>query len=135
VLSEQAFARWVEPQVTLAGNGLGLVIMESRPHGVRLIGHGGDLSYFHSEVLVSPEHGFGVFVAQNSLGNGARMLRQVLVPALAERYFATKPREWQRTAAAGHAREVAGTHITLRRSDHSLMRVLGLLAQTRERTG
>lgn len=131
VLSHDAFARWLEPQVTVAGNALGLAIMESRPHGVRLLGHGGDLSYFHSELAVSPEHGFGVFVAQNSLGNGGRLLRQALVPALVKRYFAERRREHAVAIEPGHAHEVAGTYMTTRRSDRSLMRVLGLLSQTR----
>jgi CubicO group peptidase (beta-lactamase class C family) len=131
VLSPEGFARWVEPQVTIAGNALGLAIMESRPHGVRLFGHGGDLSHFHSELAVSPEHGLGVFVAQNSLGNGGRLLRQALVPALVKRYFAERRREQPKAIEPGHAHEVAGSYMTTRRSDHSLTRVLGLLGQTR----
>jgi len=129
VISEEGFARWIAPQVQLAGNGLGLAIYESHPHGVRTIGHGGDLSYFHSELHALPEHGFGVFVAQNSMGNGGRLLRSVLVPALMKRYFAEPGRDAEQSADAGHAAEVAGAYMTNRRSDASWLRLQGLLDQ------
>jgi CubicO group peptidase (beta-lactamase class C family) len=129
VISEETFARWIEPQVRLAGNGLGLTIYEMHPHGVRTIGHGGDLSYFHSELHALPEHGFGVFVAQNSLGNGGRLLRNVLVPALLSRYFADPARAQQPALSPSHAVEVAGPYMTMRRSDASWLRALGLMDQ------
>jgi len=131
VISEQGFARWIEPQLRVAGNALGLTIYETHPHGVRTLGHGGDLSYFHSELHALPEHGFGLFVAQNSLGNGRRLLRSVLVPALLKRYFAEPDREAPSAAAAGHAAEVAGAYMTNRRSDASWLRLQGLLDQVR----
>jgi len=143
VLSAESFAAWIAPQVEVAGNGLGLTIYEAHPHGVRTIGHGGDLSYFHSELHALPEHGFGVFVSQNSLGNGGRLLRAVLVPALIKRYFAEQGREPSRqgrdssqpgrekarTREPGHAAEVAGAYMTNRRSDASWLRLQGLLDQ------
>ncbi len=90
-------------------------------------GHGGDTAYFHSLLAVSPELGFGVFVSQNSLGNGGSALREVLVPALAKRYFAR-----ERPAPAEASARIAdalGRYMVSRRSDHSVMRVLGLMAQ------
>jgi len=130
VLSEESFAQWVAPQVKVGGNGMGLGIYESRPLGVRTIGHGGDLSHFHSELHAIPELGFGVFVAQNSLGKSPRLLRDVLVPALAKRYFADPGRPAAAAIVPGHAAEVVGAYMTTRRSDASWMRLQGLLAQT-----
>jgi hypothetical protein len=129
VLSPESFARWIEPQLDVAGNGLGLTIHESRPYGVRTIGHGGDLSHFHSELHAMPEHGFGVFVSQNSLGKSPRLLRSVLVPALVKRYLAEPRREQPSAIAPGHAAEVAGAYMTTRRSDASWMRLQGLFVQ------
>ncbi len=129
VISEEGFARWIAPQVLIAGNGLGLAIYESHPHGVRTIGHGGDLSHFHSELHAMPEHGFGVFVSQNSLGKSPRLLRSVLVPALVKRYLAQPSLEQPKMIAPGHAAEVAGAYMTTRRSDASWMRIQGLLVQ------
>ncbi|MFI5321340.1 MAG: serine hydrolase domain-containing protein [Myxococcota bacterium] len=129
VLSPESFARWTQPQVVIAGNALGLTIYESHPHGVRTLGHGGDLSYFHSELHALPERGFGVFVAQNSLGKSPRLLRAVLVPALVKRYFAETRREQPQAVTPGHAREVVGNYMTTRRSDASWMRLQGLVGQ------
>ncbi len=129
VLSSESFARWIEPQVEIAGNGLGLTIYESRPYGVRTLGHGGDLSHFHSELHAMPEHGFGVFVAQNSVGTNRRLLRGVLVPALVKRYLAEPRGDPAKALAPGHAAEVVGAYMTTRRSDASWMRLQGLLDQ------
>ncbi len=129
VLSSESFAHWIAPQVVVAGNGLGLAIYESHIHGVRTLGHGGDLSHFHSELHVMPEHGFAVFVAQNSLGTSPRLLRSVLVPALVKRYFAEPRSEPAPALASGRAAEVVGAYMTTRRSDASWMRLQGLLDQ------
>jgi hypothetical protein len=133
VISPEGFAHWTAPQVEIAGNALGLTIYEAHEHGVRSIGHGGDLSHFHSELHAMPEHGFGVFVAQNSVGKSARLLRGVLVPALVKRYLATprleQPIAFEKTPAAA----LTGSYMTTRLSDASWLRIQGLLVQTRLR--
>jgi CubicO group peptidase (beta-lactamase class C family) len=129
VLSPQGFARWVEPQVSIAGNGLGLAIYEAHLHGVRSIGHGGDLSYFHSDLHAMPEHGFGVFVSQNSTGKSPRSLRGVLVPALIKRHLAREGRGEAMAFAPTPPGELVGSYMTTRRSDRSWMRLQGLLDQ------
>ena len=35
-------------------------------NGVRFVGHGGDTIAFHSELLINPETGFGMFVSFNT---------------------------------------------------------------------
>jgi CubicO group peptidase (beta-lactamase class C family) len=130
VISREGFARWTEPQVVVAGNGLGLAIYEAHLHGVRSIGHDGDLSHFHSALHAMPEHAFGVFVAQNSLGKSERMLRDVLVPALVKRYLAEPQREPAAAFAPTPAEALTGSFMTTRRSDASWIRLQGLLAQT-----
>ena len=130
VISPEGFAQWTQAQVDVAGNALGLAIYEAHLYGVRSIGHGGDLSHFHSELHAMPAHGFGVFVAQNSLGKGDRLLRGVLVPALVKRYLA-EPRpepavKFERTPPS----ELAGAYMSRRRSDWSWTRIVGLLDQT-----
>jgi CubicO group peptidase (beta-lactamase class C family) len=129
VLSPESFERWIAPQVDVAGNGMGLTIYEAHPHGVRTLGHGGDLSHFHSELHAMPEHGFGVFVAQNSLGKSPRLLRSVLVPALVKRYLAEPDREPVKAIDPGHAAEVVGAYMTTRRSDRTWLRLQALLDQ------
>jgi CubicO group peptidase (beta-lactamase class C family) len=130
VISPDGFARWTEPQVRVAGNALGLAIYEAHLHGVRSIGHGGDLSYFHSELHAMPEHAFGVFVAQNSLGKSDRLLPAVLVPALVRRYLAAPRREQPPAFARTPPESLTGSFMTTRRSDRSWLRLQGLLLQT-----
>jgi CubicO group peptidase (beta-lactamase class C family) len=136
ILAPESFARMLEPQVAVAENALGLTIYEQHPYGVRLLGHSGDLAYFHAQLAFSPEHRFGVFVAQNSAGNGP-LLSSVLIPALAKRYFA-EPREpavGSPAAQPGAASDVSGTYMVSRRSDATLMRTLGLVGQIRVQRG
>lgn len=135
ILTHESFARMLEPQVTVAGNALGLVIYEQHPYGVRLLGHSGDLVYFHSQLAFSPEHGFGVFVAQNSAGNGP-LLGDILIPALAKRYFSDPERTRESQAVPrGELGDVSGVYMVSRRSDDTLLRTLGLAGQIRVRTG
>jgi CubicO group peptidase (beta-lactamase class C family) len=129
VLSPAGFAQWTAPQVDVAGNGFGLGIYETHLHGVRSIGHGGDLSHFHGDLHAMPEHGFGVYVAQNSLGKGERLLRSVLVPALVKRYLA-QPRGEPPAFEPTPASALTGAFMTTRRSDASWLRILGLVDQT-----
>jgi hypothetical protein len=96
---------------------------------VRSIGHGGDLSYFHSELHAFPEHRFGVFVSQNSLGTSPRLLRAVLIPALVKRYLADEERKPPPAFARTPAAVLTGSYMTTRRSDRSWLRLQGLLAQ------
>ena len=57
---------------------------EMEAHGVRGIGHGGDTSLFHSELLLLPEHNVGLFVSYGSSG----LPGYDLLPAFIGRYFA-----------------------------------------------
>jgi CubicO group peptidase (beta-lactamase class C family) len=57
---------------------------EMEAHGVRGIGHGGDTMYFHSELLLLPEHNVGLFVCYGSSG----LPGYDLLPAFIGRYFA-----------------------------------------------
>jgi CubicO group peptidase (beta-lactamase class C family) len=54
-------------------------------NGQRGIAHGGDLLYFHSDLLLLPEHDFGVFVSFNSESGSAA--RDEILPLLLDRYF------------------------------------------------
>jgi CubicO group peptidase (beta-lactamase class C family) len=43
---------------------------EQTSHGVHLIGHGGDTQWFHSDLTLAPEQGWGIFVSYNSAPGG-----------------------------------------------------------------
>jgi len=59
-------------------------------NGRRAIAHGGDIAYFHSELLLLPEENVGIFVSFNS-DSGSRA-RDQIVPLFLDRYFPA-PRE------------------------------------------
>src|SRR5207244_4768432 len=51
-----------------AVNGMALGFYEENRNGLRIIGHGGDLNYFHSDVHLFPDAGMGFFVFCDSEG-------------------------------------------------------------------
>jgi hypothetical protein len=61
-------------------------IIESNPLGVRMIGHGGDTMYFHTQLALFPEHDLGLFVSYNSQ-RGAEA-RRAFISQFVKRYFA-----------------------------------------------
>src|SRR5881275_677037 len=49
-------------------NGLGITFMEYSMNGQRIIGHGGDTLWFHSDMVLVPEAHLGYFISYNSAG-------------------------------------------------------------------
>ena len=87
--------------------GMAYGFYESEVHGQRVIGHGGDTIFFHTDLALIPEQDVGLFVSY--VANGGRA-RTELVDAFVQRYF---PREEPavpepRLAADGAANEGAG---------------------------
>lgn len=73
----------VDPR--LDGNAHGF--WEKTWNGLRMIEHGGDTIYFHSQLVLFPEYNLGYFVSMNT--GGARSdLRNNLLKSFLERYFA-----------------------------------------------
>jgi len=68
----------------LNGNAHGF--WEIKWNGLRIIEHGGDTIYFHSHLVLFPEHNMGYFVSMNT-GGAKTDLRGHLLEAFLERYF------------------------------------------------
>jgi CubicO group peptidase (beta-lactamase class C family) len=68
----------------LDGNAHGF--WEKRLNGVRMIEHGGDTIYFHSQLVLFPEHNLGMFVSLNTASIEGD-LRGHLLQSLLDRYF------------------------------------------------
>ncbi|HJU64830.1 MAG TPA: serine hydrolase domain-containing protein, partial [Gemmatimonadaceae bacterium] len=51
-------------------NGFALGFYEKSSHGLRIIGHGGDTQWFHTDMALVPSESLGVFVSYNSAGGG-----------------------------------------------------------------
>ena len=67
--------------------------MEFQLNGQRLIGHTGDAYRFSSLLVLMPEHGTGLFVSYNGMGekNAAQRARMELLQAFLERYHPAPP--------------------------------------------
>lgn len=79
-------ARVFSPDPHVNGSGLGFY--ESWINGRRIIGHGGDLAYFHSDLWLLPAENIGIFVSYNSSASStAFSQRDDLIQAFMDRYF------------------------------------------------
>src|SRR5258708_2359159 len=68
-------------------NGMAFGFYEESRNGLRIIGHGGDLNYFHSDMHLVLDKGLGFFVSYNSTGKGERDPRAALWQEFLNRYF------------------------------------------------
>src|SRR2546421_859648 len=68
-------------------NGLGLTFMEYSMNGQRIVGHGGDTVYFHSDMVLVPDAHVGYFISYNSLGKSVGGGRGEVQRAFVNRYF------------------------------------------------
>lgn len=113
-------------------NGIGLGFYEESRNGLRILGHGGDTVYFHSDLHLVPEKQLGFFVSYNSTGNKAVSPRGVLWGKFLDRYFPvqeTAAAERKAPVAGLTAADVAGRYVSSRRAETSLLRVLSVLQQ------
>ncbi len=111
-------------------NGLALGFYEESRNGQRVIGHGGDTQFFHTDLHLLPESGIGLYVAFNSRGkdNAVYGLRTQVFEGFMARYFPVPAEPAAAPAsAAGDAEAVAGSYITSLRQESSLFRIFGLL--------
>jgi CubicO group peptidase (beta-lactamase class C family) len=100
---------------------------ESR-NGQRIIGHGGDTIYFHSDLHLVLDKNVGFFVSYNSAGQGGQG-RLDLWHAVLDRYFPYTPAAATSSTAKEDAKTVSGTYMLSRRSEHSFLKTASLLGQ------
>ncbi|HEX9207249.1 MAG TPA: serine hydrolase domain-containing protein [Steroidobacteraceae bacterium] len=109
---------------------------ESNYKGRRMIAHGGDTEYFHSDLNLFLDHGVGLFVSFNSLGKdgAAHPLRSTLLQEFADRYFPVpdaRQAPLDGKTAREHAGMVAGHYVNSRRVESTFMSLLNLASETK----
>ncbi len=105
-------------------NGMCLGFYEETRNGRRIIGHGGDTVYFHSDLHLMLENGIGFFVSYNSSGKGEISPRSALWYHFLDRYFPYAPPKVEKLATAeADAKTVAGRYLTSRRSESNFLKV------------
>ena len=112
-------------------NAMAYGFYEESRNGHRIIGHGGDSQWFHSDMHLMPDDHIGFFVSYNSLGKQPRFSqRTALWDSFLDRYFPYTPPAAQPVATAKQdANSVAGTYWFSRRSQDSVIAVIDALAQ------
>lgn len=108
---------------------------EDNYNGHRVIAHGGDTQWFHSDLHLFVDDGVGLFVAFNSTGKDGAVqpIRSNLFHEFADRYFpgAAPAGTVEGQVAAEHARMIAGGYTVSRRFETSFVSLLYLFSETK----
>lgn len=103
---------------------------EQNYNGRRVIGHGGDTNWFHSDLSLFIDAGVGLYVSMNSAGKegATNDIRSTLFEQFADRYLPgpTPDGRVDAKTAAEHASMIAGVYENSRRMDSSFFSLLGL---------
>jgi len=113
-------------------NGMTLGFFEANRNGRRIIEHGGDTQFFHSQLALFMDEGVGLFLSFNSIGNEGAVarIRTALFQQFTDRYFpAPVPQEPATATAVEHSRLVAGLYASSRRAETTFFATVGFLGQ------
>jgi CubicO group peptidase (beta-lactamase class C family) len=106
---------------------------ESNYNGHRVISHGGDTQWFHSDLSLFIDDGVGLYISMNAPGKegASSKVRGALFEEFADRYFpADVPAgEVDEKTAAEHAAMIAGTYSISRRMETNFFSLLGFIGQ------
>jgi hypothetical protein len=111
---------------------IGLILMDYSMNGQRIVGHGGDTIYFHSDMILMPDARIGLFISYNSAGSRQGGGRTEVIRAFLNRYFpepvtASSPFDLKTAQADGRA--VSGIYNGSRRGESTLLKVAAVLGQ------
>jgi CubicO group peptidase (beta-lactamase class C family) len=118
-------ARVFSPNPAVNGSGLGFY--EDYVNGRRILAHGGDTNYFHSELGLLEKEGVGYFVSVNTGGKAALVPRH-FVRAFMNHYFPARlPVVTPPDDFASQAAKYVGHYRAIRHSYTKFEKVFGLL--------
>ena len=113
-------------------NRMMLGFYEQNLNGHRVISHGGDTEYFHSDLNLFLDDHVGLFISMNSAGRdgAAHIIRQGLFERFTDRYFPAAPdlRRVDAKTAVADAQLLAGYYDNSRRIETSFLSIASLLA-------
>jgi CubicO group peptidase (beta-lactamase class C family) len=103
-------------------NSMCLGFYEETRNGQRIIGHGGDTAWFHSDLHLIPAANVGFFVSYNSAGTGQINARSAVWEKFLDRYFPYQvPDAATSSTSAEDARLVSGSYLSSRRPETTLL--------------
>ena len=115
-------------------NGMALGFYQQDINGHRVIAHGGDLNYFHSDLALFIDDHVGLFISVNAPGKEGmgEMLRVRLFNSFADRYFPhpESATPIAKATAQAHAALIAGHWVNTRRADSTFLKLVDLLSPT-----
>lgn len=115
----------------LNGNALGFY--EQNINGHRVIAHGGDTNYFHTDLTLFADDDVGLFTSVNAKGKDGlgEFLRQSVFEEFADRYFPgpVSVARMDGATAKAHAAMIAGAYINTRRADSTFISLLQLIGK------
>jgi CubicO group peptidase (beta-lactamase class C family) len=99
--------------------------------GQRIIAHGGDLTFFHSDLNLFTKDNIGIYISTNSAGSGLKDIRGALLSGFIHRYLpiSSPDRKVAAATARQHAQQVAGTYVFSRRTDSNFGRLGNLFGE------
>jgi CubicO group peptidase (beta-lactamase class C family) len=112
--------------------GLGVTFMEYWMNPVRVIGHGGDTLWFHSDMVLVPDAHFGYFISYNSAGKNIGGGRGEVQRAFVNRYFPnpSEPKvDVDPSTTKSDGRAVSGVYDGTRRGETTFLKLVALLGQ------
>ncbi len=98
-------------------------------NGQNIIGHAGDLNYFHSDLHLFPDHNVGIYVSVNSLGKegSAHVVRENFFAAFTDRYFPAAARHLPTLGTAEeHGQALVGNYVSSRAVGFNFLRLAAL---------
>ena len=115
-------------------NGIALGFYQQNVNGHRVIAHGGDLNYFHSDLWLFLDDHVGMFISVNAIGKDGlgEGIRDDVFREFSDRYF---PRPdpvlpIDAATAKAHAQMIAGRYETTRRGDTTFLSLITMLTPT-----
>ena len=111
--------------------GFALGFYEKSSHGLRIIGHGGDTRWFHTDLALIPEEKLGVFVSYNTNTGGELSFGPFLTQFLDHYYPTPATAVALKTDASKDAARVAGEYEFNRRSYTTFQKAIGLAGDIR----
>jgi CubicO group peptidase (beta-lactamase class C family) len=115
-------------------NGMALGFYQDNINGHRVIAHGGDLNYFHSDLFLFLDDHVGLFVSVNALGKEGlgEGIRDDVFHEFADRYFprAEPVKAIDEATAKAHAQALAGRYRTTRRGETTFLSLINMIQPT-----
>ena len=106
--------------------GFALGFYEKTSHGLRIIGHGGDTQWFHTDLALIPDEKVGVFVSYNTNTGGELSFAQFQTQFLDHYYPSAASTVVMPADAAVQAQRVQGEYEFNRRSYTTFQKAMGL---------